>query len=419
VRSLDQLAGRVVEGTEDAEWCTFSPDARSLLVYRRGVLSRVPLGVGSAVDLARTPMLGAAWTRDGRIIIGAEDREHGLRVLPPEGGKPSPLTRPDTTAGEYHVWPFLLRDGTHVAFIRMRNTEGVLAMAALEDGHVTMTSVALGGYSRIVGQVDDWLVFTRPDGVWAVRLRRDREGVDREPIQVLEGARPESVRFAEDGTLVYAVGVGDRTLEVVDSSGARIAALTRPAEYGAPRFAPDGRRLAFDVGPIDAESAIWIHDVVTGTSTKLVTSFPAVGRSAWMPDGRQLVYVARVSTAPAHYRLFVQPFDGRAPPHQLDIVGRDVLEASVARNGALIVARVGIVGAGAKTELWAIPLRGTGVPWAVLADPSTKAEPSLSPDGRWLAYRSDETGVPESFVRPVRGAGGRVQVSSGGGREPV
>jgi Tol biopolymer transport system component len=233
------------------------------------------------------------------------------------------------------------------------------------------------------------------------------------------GAAP--VALSRDGTLAHLSGPRLSVPVLVDRRGAR-RLLPLPARpYANPRFSPDGTRIAFglDDGSNMLDGSVWIYDVASATLTRLPGADGAT-RPEWSPYARRVLYVRPDSSR--HISLWWQPADGSGPASRLFSAGDDILEGVLAPDGRTLVYRTR--GPRGARDILAVPLAagdGTGAaaPRPLVVGPGGAVTPRVSPDGRWLAYASDESGTLQVYVRAFPGPGGRTQVSVNEGTEPV
>jgi Tol biopolymer transport system component len=221
--------------------------------------------------------------------------------------------------------------------------------------------------------------------------------------------------LSSSGTLVYLRGRA-QFQPVVVTAGRAPKALNAepPGAYSTPRFSPDGRRVAMGVTTANSQD-IWIYDIDRNTFTRLTTDGVNV-RPEWTPDGRQVVFISQRAGKAGIWR---QPVDGSGPAEKL--FERDDLEpfeALVSPDSKWLIIRTA-PGATYSRDILAMPLTGDTALTALVTSPYTESLPRLSPDGKWLAYQSNETTNFQIYVRPFPGAGGRVPVSDLGGTEPI
>jgi serine/threonine-protein kinase len=260
------------------------------------------------------------------------------------------------------------------------------------------------------------LVYANPDGMLRA-VRFDLEALEPagEPTIVEEGIRvlptgKAMIALSRTGVLVAAgSGVSERTLQLVDRQGRAEPLHTRRGDFLDPRLSPDGRRIAVALGP-----DIWILDRAVGALTRLSFDSSAT-RPVWTHDGSQVGYVRQIGAQVDLRRINA---DGSAPAESLlAMSGLSPWEVLFPPDGRSMIVRS--VGGPGNRELWRMPLDVVGEPVRLLQTPADEVAPALSPDGRWLAYASNESGRYEIYVRPYPGMGARYVVSLEGGTEPA
>jgi eukaryotic-like serine/threonine-protein kinase len=433
VRRLDELRVRPLPGTESAQTPFFSYDGRWIAFIVPGreqgfILKKVRTDGGSVATIAEVPGLaragrlgpgivgvGGAWSADNMIVLGSE---LGLLRVGATGGLPQQLTTVDTMKGEVvHAWPHFLPDGRGLIFGIMAGPNqqtSRLATASLDDtAHVPL----LERGAIPVGVLSGALIFAPGDGTLAaVPFDLQRRRLTGEPITIVDSVQAASI--SENGTLVYVRGSGLSRLALVDMRGNRVGGSEDWRQYDFPRISPDGRRIAVGIRePGSARVDIWVYDIVSKVLSRLTTTGESF-RPEWTPDGRRVAYLG---TGSLQWQLWSAPADGSAPGQLLyrSPTSR-ISEITFAPGGKLAVLRVDYPKTGRDIVL--LPLTGDSSAPAMLPLANTAAneiQPRVSPDGRWLAYVSDETGQLEVYVRPFPRAGGRIQISSGGGSEPA
>jgi len=435
MRVLGELGGAALRGGEGGEGPFVSPDGQWVgFVHYPGrtTLQRVSILGGAPVTLTESPseIIGASWGADGQIIFAA--RNGTLFRVSESGGEPEPLTT--LAEGEMeHLWPSIIEGRGAVVFtinpmLGIPQNVGELAVLDLESGDVTRLGIQ-GFGPRYVST--GHLVYGVGDGsVRAVPFDVESLTVTGTVVPLLEGVAVKQSGAADfdiskDGRLVYASGrVGggiERSLVWVDRTG-REEAIGAPARgYIYPRISPDGRRVALDVR--DANGAgIWIWDFAASTLTRMILGEGAFTYPVWSPDGSHVAYgnnvdiLWKASNAGTPEVLLAHPAGegtgmagGRAPtpyfftPDGSALVLRD--QANPETGDDLLMMRVGDVG----SPTWR------------LAGPFNERNAELSPDGRWMAYQSDESGDFQIYVRPFPNVveGDQVQVSNAGGTHPL
>ena len=426
VRRLDQLVSRPIAGTENATTPIFSPDGKWIAyIANRRRLMKAPLDDGVAVMLADIDDNGGLdWSTGNELVVGPGVTEglKGLLHMPATGGSLVPLTRIDTTRHELsHQWPRVLADGATVLFTIWHGTvdDAELGATSLEHGKVTQLGVR---GTQVVGVVDGQLIFIQADGrAMAVPFDARRLRTSGVAIPVLDSLRMQSagggtgtlnVSLTQAGGLVYGRGSAQRQLVWVDRAGAVTPVLKDRREFQSLRLSPDGRRAA--VGIITGTRGdLWVVDLASGTLTP-VTGSGRVRNPVWSPDGRRLLFS---STQGGRAALWWQPADGSGaavkagdPLHNqwnIDLApdGHTVVMNAL-YDGSFNIETFSLDSLHARRELAASPT-------------ATESNARFSPDGRSLAYQSDESGRYEIYIRSFPEDGDRLLVSAAGGRRPV
>jgi len=413
------LATRPLDGTVEAWNPQFSPDSRWLGFTAGNTLKKLPLAGGPAITVADS--VGRfAWGPNGTIIIARGVPGVGLRSgsglwrVSENGGRVEPFTTVDTTRERAHGSPSFLPDGKTVAFATFSgpaNDSLQLAVARLSDGKVVRLGVWGGSPVATLGA---FILFVRPDGTLnAVRFDAHQLRVMGDPVVVLSGvvAKPGGAgEFAvsPEGTIVYVSGAPERQLYVVDRRGNRRLLTEEARQFRTPRVSPDGRRVAVTIGEMSGETDVWVYDIRSATLSR-VTSGGNMAFPEWTPDGRRLAWTDGLTR-----EVFWQPSDGSRPPDRLISGGRGALftprgDSAITSVGALTRPAWKLVG---------LPADAT-IGGRTIFPPAVMPQMRLSPDGHWLAYVSDQSGRREVYIQAFPGPGARVQVSSGGGTEPV
>jgi Tol biopolymer transport system component len=421
LRFLDRTEVTRVSGTERSMQPFFSPDGTRLGFLQDGKLKTVSVVGGDISTICDAPGLagGASWGPGNTIVFSAtwNGRESLFRVSS-SGGEPELLLTPDTTPGgdDIHFQsPELLPDGRTVLFVRWAPSIGrALAALSLDDRRVT----ELPQQADRPRYVDPgYLVFF--DGGFKVRpfdARRTRFTGPARPF--VPGARSQVIwdrataHVSRSGTAAFLSGPSPgRDLVLVDRAGSAGVLPIEPNFYGQPRFSPDGRRLVFTVEyPFSNAADLWIYDTDLGTSSRLTVDSASVSPE-WSPDGRRVIY-AREAGIPPEWNLYSIPTDNSGPPELLLARFNTQWQGLLTPDSRTLV-------------FWEWAGRTSGDIWVTPVDTPQAARPlaitmgfesaiALSPDGRWLAYHSNESGRSEVYIRSMIGSGGRYQVSRGG-----
>ncbi|HXH06714.1 MAG TPA: hypothetical protein VNI83_08995, partial [Vicinamibacterales bacterium] len=447
LRSLDAFEPVPVPATDGATAPFFSPDGRWVGFHANGAMYKVsvdggaPLRIGDAASVS-----GASWGADDTIVFSTAFAGDGLWRIPAGGGRPEPLTAPDAARGELrHVDPQFLPAGDTLLFTIVTREGSVPAVLSLgtRRWHPVDRVRLEGGSARYLA--GGHLLYAQAGGLVAVPFDPDRGEVTGAPVPLRERLATTATGGAQfavspSGTLVYVPArarAENRSLVMVDRNGRARPLTETHAGYAHPRLSADGRRLAVAIES-DTGTDIWVYDLQRGTRTRLTASgenaFPV-----WGPDTRHLTFYSARQIA---WTLFHRAADGSSPPEALITAsppGRPApgtpamapllpgdlpvltganpqLPMSWSADGRLLA----FVERKPSTErdIWVLE-RDTGTPVPFLMSAFDEWGPAFSPDGRFLAYVSDESGRAEVYVQPYPGPGGRWLVSTDGGDDPV
>ena len=434
-RPLDAVAATPIVGTEGSlvMMPAFSPTGAELAFYADQQLRVVSTRGGSSRGITRmSPTSGGIWWGEGDQIVYQPDFGQGLMVVAASGGEARVLTTPDTAGGESdHRWPHVLPGGKHVVFTIWRgtNANARIGLVTLASGEVR--SLFDGTYPRFV---DGYLTYASGTGVLhALRFDAARGEVRGTPVPVLDsialkGDGSPQLALSQQGTLAYLPSLGSSRPVMVGADGSVTDLDLAFGDYQAPRFAPDGRSFA-----VGYDEEIWVYDLVLGTFGPVTAGggfYPL-----WTADGGRLFFSR---TEGSNINVYAMPADraqeaapvftaqGQHRTQDLSPDGRTLLlRVNNTPAGAALDTSANLSGAatrqgfaGGQYDLWRLSLdSGTAQPW--LQSEFLERAPTFSPNGRWVAYTSDESGRDEVYVRPFPGAGGRTQVSVSGGTEPA
>jgi serine/threonine-protein kinase len=421
VRAMGDSATVPIAGTEDGTLPFFSPDGKTLGFHQRGKLAQVPVTGGAVTIITAGDQVayGASWTPDDSIIFATDS---GLMIVAAQGGVQRTIARTD--GGEAIRFPDVLPDGKAVLFGIVGN--GTLKLGALvrRTGRIKRFE-QLGGAPRYV--TGGFLVLNDPSGlINAVRFDSDRLEVTGKVGTLFDRGSPTG-----DGDVNFGVArTGDFAFQSINTNGMRLVLVDRRGGthrvnadsgfYYFPRFSPDGRRVLI-VGSPGADPTLrdlWLLDLGQGTRTRItfdsVALFPF-----WAPDGRHVGYTAfRPGRSPPESPILAIPIDGSGAVESL-VVRRGFWSGSASepRGGGLLY--FGAKDESGKQEIWRTAPGKDTTSSRVTSSPFQNFAPSFSPDGRWIAYISDESGRREVYVRPYPGPGGSAVVSLDGGAEPI
>jgi Tol biopolymer transport system component len=430
VRRLDELQAAPLQGTEGARNPFFSPDGLSIGFFADGKLKRISVNGGVALTLCDAPDdRGGSWG-DGWIAFTPRPGDSAIFRVSQDGGSPAPLTT--LAPGEVtHRWPQILPGG-----------RAVLYTANAATGNYDQANIVVqplgGGSAKVVHQGGSYgrylpaghLVYVSQGGLFAAPFDVERLVTTAQAVPVVPGVASAPVTggaqfsFSNDGSFAYVPGAGEAVNQSIYWAGpdARTEPLRAvPAAYGnVLRFSPDGERLAVSIR--DQQSDLWMYEWRRDILSRL-TSHPALDADpVWTPDGKRIAFR---STRDGTDHLFWQRSDGSDQAQRLTTEGRNggVWPMSWHPGGRLLAFRE--IGRDTGQDIWILPLEGDaasgwkpGKPSLLIGGPSNETDAAFSPDGRWVAFQSDESGKNEVYVRAFPGAGARIRVSASGGLSP-
>ncbi|HKW68903.1 MAG TPA: hypothetical protein VJP04_16530, partial [Terriglobales bacterium] len=417
VRSMDGLEARPIAGTEGGNTPFFSPDGQWVGFTASATLKKVPLSGGVPVtlasDVSQGGTFGANWSSNGRIAFAPQTSSPILQISE-SGGHPEPLTHLEAGEGG-NIAPLFLPGNKALIFLHSpafstTTTNATVAAQILATGErrdllqvqaQTLVSYAPTGH----------LLYNQGTNLMAVPFDAQRLTITGAAVPVVEGVAPLQFSISSTGSLVYVPGsVSTRQLKFVwvDRKGTEQIVPAPPHNYVLPRISPDGKRIA--AGIEEADGQIWIYDLGRDTLTRLTFDGNVNVDPIWTPDGKKIVFKGNQS------RLFWQPADGSGPAEELtkSELTRNNAPGSFSPDGQVLV----FMGNNPTFDIFTLALR-EGKLQPFLTTASNETAPRFSPDGHFIAYASDESGRFEIYVRPYPGPGGKWQISTEGGTEPV
>jgi serine/threonine-protein kinase len=435
-RRLEESEFTPLSGTEGANMPFFSPDGQWIAFFADGKLKKVPVQGGSPATLCDAPRpRGGSWGDDYNIIA-ALNAGGGLMRVPSGGGAPTVVTKPQKEIGETALfWPQVLPGSQAVLFTPASgggHDEDNVEIFSFKTGE-RKTVLRGGFFGRYLATSNGTghLVYIRQNILYAAPFDLSRlavTGVSQpvlEDISVIRTSGTGNFAFSQTGTFIYLSWKRQFPWSIfwMDSAGRTEPLHRRPGILYSPRFSPDGKHLAFSMqtGPMRQGQDIWVKDLERDATSRL-TSLPDLNEfPVWTPDGHTILFSAFGSVAPGIYWIRA---DGVGEPQPLTTGKAKQMPSSFSPDGKWLVYHQFGAAAG-NLDIWKAPVYGDpdhpklGKAEQFLRGPFSAYSARFSPDGRWLAYTSDETGTVEVHVRPFPGPGGRWQVSTGGGRYPT
>ena len=422
LRPLDSLESKPIAGTEGAVAPFFSPDGQWVGFFAGGKLKKVSVNGGAAVTLANAPTanaVGASWSSQGTVAFQpTAAAAQGLQQISQEGGVLQLLTK--LGRGEtVHGWPEFLPGSKAVLFAGSR------PLASWNNAQIAVQ--AEGGERKNLAQgtqpryaATGHLLYTQSGTLMAAPFDARRLALTGAAVPAIEGVMQSNTTGAAQysisptGTLVYLAGgvaASQSRLVWVSRKGEEQPLPAPPHNYIYERVSPDGRRAA--VAILEQETQVWVYDLSRDTLTRLTFEGSVNANPTWSPDGRRIAFG---SDRGGPRNLFWQAADGGGGAERLTTSEYTHAANSFSPDGQLLA----FIEINPETgrDIWVLNLKDHKAQ-LFLKTPYDDTGPKFSPDGKWLAYSSDESGRREVYVQPYPGPGGKWQISTDGGQEPV
>ena len=420
LRPLDQSRAVPIAGSEGVRRMYWSPDGKEIAFVAAGKIQRLPITGGAPIVVCETQ--GGAdldWGSKGTILMDGTATDSLLSV-PARGGELRPAARIDRASGESgSAWPHFLPDGEHFLFIG--NRANVTAGGNIRLGKLgTLDSKLLGtSDGRAEYAAGGWVIYLKGTTLLARKLDIGAGKLTGQPLTLAENVRKGSAagHFSSSPSGVLAWSRGAQlplnTLEELDRAGKRVGGTLTTGLVANPALSPDGRRVLFErvPGP-GADPEILVRDLDRGTETKLTFEGGAATAPRWSPDGRRFACMLVRDGVSA---LLIGSSDGLGRPDTIPDPAGGSLLTQWAEAGSRLV----LVPPGFRTPFAVNPDSAGSGPRPIAGLSGLMAQCAISPDGRWMAYGSNEGGGQvQVYVQSLTGTPGRWQVTAGGGYMP-
>ena len=431
VQSLNELAAKKLDGTEGASFPFWSPDGKLIGFFADGRLKRISASGGPVTVLADAANArGGTWNQDNVILYEPDYRDSIWRISA-SGAGAARLTKFDTGKHTTHRWPVFLPDGRHFLFFATNHSGGS------EEG-IYFGSLDDGSYKHVVEAdaqaqyASGYLLYHMQSQLLAQRFDPTAGTLSGDPIPVGgtveydSGTWHSSFAASQNGLLIYEAGSKTLGLDLftLDRSGKKLSSPAPRGFYkGGGRYSPDGKRMAVSEG--DPQADIWVYDLAKGSRTRLTFGGASYLMPSWSADGQRVVYMKQAGiTVMTGTALCARLASGGGQEETL------MTETASGLAGSLIIPQFSPDGqyllhmeqSGPNGAVWALPLTGDKKPFPIVQPESSQSrviQYRLSPDGRWLAYTSTQSGREEVYVTHFPSGAGRWQVSQTGGTFPA
>ncbi len=415
LRPLDNVAAHPLPGTEGALAPFWSSDSRYLGFFASGSLRKIDVAGGPPQTLAELLAGGGSgsWNRDG-VIIFSPSAGGALWKISQAGGAPTPLTTLDRLRGEFaQAAPWFLPDGRHFLYIAVRSTgptvERWVCAGSLDSKE---TKCLLQANSAALYAPPGYLVYVRAGALMAQPFDAQRLATTGDAVPIADGVL--NVSVSANGILAYIAGASRETeLQWFDRSGKSLGTVGQPADYSSPALSPDGTRVAAGIqSPGAGTRNLWILDLKRGAASRFTFDPADEFNPLWSRDGSQILFT---SAQQGVRDIYQKSADGAGDP-EVVFASRDQQKNvdDWSPDGRYVVYDI----TAAPDNLWILPLFGGRKPFPFVQSNYDVRQARFSPNGRYIAYASDETGDYEIYVQTFPEPGGKWQVSTGGGRDP-
>jgi eukaryotic-like serine/threonine-protein kinase len=417
VRQLDSLNAQPLPETDGATIHFWSPDSRFIAFFADGKLKKIDAAGGPPQTIANAPNnVGGTWNRDD-VILFSPGTTDGLFRVSAAGGEVTAATTLDKAHENSHRWPQFLPDGRHFLYFSRQQEKSGIYVGSLDSKDTKR--ILDTDYNAMYTSLG-YLLFVREAALMAQPFDAEKLAFTGNAFPVAEqvglnaASRVSHFSVSESGVLVYESGgdIANSQLAWYDRTGKQVTAIGPPANDYSISLAPDEKRMA--VERLEKGSGdIWLIDLTRNTPTRF-TFDPAWDlEPVWSPDGNTIVF-ASVRNGPPN--LYTKPASGSSNEELLLKTEHAKIPTDWSADGKFLLYRE--INAKAKFDLWVLPFEGDRTPRPFLQDDFDKVGAKFSPDGKWVAYASDESGQYQVYVLPFPGPGGKYQVSAAGGSSP-
>jgi eukaryotic-like serine/threonine-protein kinase len=418
VRPLDSLEAFLIRGSSGAVFPFWSPDSRSLGFFVPGKLKVVEASPSaSPVALAEVDEpRGGSWGPDETILY-SPGYHHAIRRIPATGGPPTAVT--EARLPELHRWPTFLPDGRRFLYnVRVQGQENAVIYGG-SFGSKERREV-LREHTDTLYVAPGYILFRRAGRLMAGRLDVERLAIVGEPVELLESIdflppTGKTAFGASENVLAYSPRSDDRMSRLAwfDRTGREVGQVGLPGMYVSPRLSPDGRQLAVAVmEELAIPPDIWVFDTRLGTGTRSPQPFPDLN-PIFSADGRRIFFG---NTSGGHWNIYARDLSGAAKPARLLPPTPPRWPRDVSPDGSVLLYRE--FSAATRGDLKILSLAGDPSPRDLIASTFEEDQGAFSPDGRRVAYVSDESGRKEVFVVSYPDPSHRIRISSDGGIQP-
>jgi Tol biopolymer transport system component len=422
LRSMDSLTIQPLPGTTGATYPFWSPDSRYVGFFADKKLKKIDITTGAVQALCDAPEgRGASWS-NREVIVFAPAAFGPLLKIPAVGGIPAQMTsvdKSDITNRNPHFLP----DGQRLLFY----SGSLLKKSTMKGNGIYSLNLETNKIELVAAEISEgiyvhpgYLVFIRDGNLMAQPIDNKTLHTTGQAVPIAEHVlfNPDratgAYSLSDTGLLVFqdGSGIGRTQLTWFDAIGGdKLGSIGEPAGFVSVAISPDGRRTQTKVRGSDAHFSLWIYDLTRGVGTRLTSGSVDFSSLAWSSDGRQVAYTSNEDSA----SLYLQPSDASLEPQKIPLEQTLMVSGSWSPNGDTIIFTTQSLQGG---DLWIQHLTGDKKAYPFIVTPANEIAATISPDGRWAAFTSDENGRPELYVTSFPSAGVKRQITSDGADAP-
>ena len=418
IRPLDSTNAQPLPGTDEATFPFWSPDSRFIGFFAGGKLKKIEVAGGSVQTLCKNVPVprGGTWSRDGIIVFEPTPNEP-LYQVSVAGGEPTPVTKLDTEHQQAsHRWPHFLPDGRHVLYSVQGGPQSQGIYVASLDGKENRRLLTVPN-STVAFAAPGYLFFRRESTLMAQAFDADKLQLKGEPFPVAEPVGYEVASFqtffsvSQTGVLAYSSSsTGLTQLALIDRAGKDLGLIGQPGNYVRPWLSPDGKRIALDGVDSQGNRDIWLMELASGTPSRFTFDPGTDIFPVWSPDGSRIVFS---SDRQGPRNIYQKSATGAGKEELLYKTDANIFPMDWSTDGRFIL----FTSNDPKTKLdvWVLPLAVDEKPFPFLQTEANERSARFSPDGKWIAYTSDESGANQIYVQSFPDGGGKKQLSANGG----
>jgi serine/threonine protein kinase len=419
IRSLNAVAAQPLVGTENGNNPFWSPDSRFIGFFADGKLKKIDINGGPPQVICNAPSLsGGTWNAEGVILFSKAGE--GIYRVAATGSDPIQVSKTDTIRDLYQVWPHFLPDGHHFLFLAGRDEKDAskICVGSLDGGQpqplLTASSRAIYASPGYLLYVRDAILLAQPFDYTSLQLTGNAVPIA-EGMDYFKPTGDADFSVSDNGVLAFKTRAILSRLVWFNRQGEEVGSVGTPRNYAWLRLSGDDRKVAVHIiDPPSGMSNLWIIEFERGTAKRVTLEDEQEIHPLWSRDGRQLVFSIDKRGPPHLFRKTLD--DARDPEELMGVTGSPQRPFGWSADGQELL--FADSGPATGPDLWILPMNGERKPHPFLQTRFNEGEASVSRDGKWVAYYSNESGRDEVYVSPFQNSDERWQISNSGGRAP-